>query len=220
MRNNYLIWLQCIAVVAIAAVFAGCPSSKRIVVEGYNDAALNRKRVMLVVPAGADVKMDNAAAFGAARGSNATGAQDQVGSELRTKLTYELAQRLDSNTVLNYADQAIAGSYPLNATTDLNGGQPKSWDAFKRAAHEGNIDFFIVVNNISFSDAASANGGRGKEGVDADYALLDPQQGKVVTSGHISLDQEELALPGDTYARLASALAAKMPFFVGESKLK
>ena len=57
MRNNSLIWLQCIAVVAVAAMFAGCPSSKRIVVEGYDDAMLSRKRIMLLVPSGADVKL-------------------------------------------------------------------------------------------------------------------------------------------------------------------
>ena len=122
--------------------------------------------------------------------------------------------------MLNYADQAIAGSIPLNVTSDLAGGQPKSWDAFKRAGHEGNIDFFIAVNNISLSDAPSSNGGRGKEGVDADYTLLDLQRGKVVTSGHLSLDQEELGTPGDTYARLASALVAKMPFYVGDNSKK
>jgi|GEM_PF-1798231 len=220
MRNNFRTWLQCAALVVVAVALGGCPSSKRIVVEGYDDAALVRKRIMLLLPDSKDVKLTDAAAYGYARGTTAEGGRDQMNAELRTKLTYEISQHLDSNTVLNYADQSLSGSIMLNSTADFTGAQPKSWDAYKRAGREGNIDFFVVLNNVTFSNTASSTGGRGKEGIEADYSLLDLQQQKVVTSGHISLGQEELTTPADTYRRLAEALVGKLPFAVSEKKPK
>jgi hypothetical protein len=214
MTRRYSIWLHGASALLLALMLGGCPSGKRVVVEGYSDNALVNKRIMVVAPEAADVKISNPAAFAFARGVVADASQEKLANELRTQLTPAIAARLDSNTVLYYKDQAVSGLVPMNATTDFTGAQPKSWETIRRAGREGNVDFLIVLNGMTIANSAASNGGRGTESVETTFSLLDTKAGTVVTSGRVSIPSDE-ANPATTYARLAEKLTSQMPFYVG-----
>lgn len=210
MPINSSTWMRCALVLLTAIVFAGCPSARRITVEGYDDARLSGKRVMVILPEAADVTLTDPAAYAYARGIAADGAREQLSSDLRTRFVEAIDKRLDSNTVLAYRDQPVGAMVPLDATKDFTAAGPKGWDVVKRAGREGNIDYLIVLNGMTIRNASST--GRGSESISTNYLLLDAQEAKVMTSGTVSIDVKEMQGPTDSYLALARELGAKLPF--------
>lgn len=165
---------------------------------------------MVLTPASADVRLSNQASYAASRGVATESALEQLGNDFRTRLVPAIGKRLDSNTVLHYGDQAVAGIVPLNATTDFNGSEPKSWETLKRAAREGNIDFLIVLNGMSINTSAASDGSA-SESMEGSYSLLDVQDGKMMTSGKVSVSTGP-ANTATIYDQLAGKLASELPF--------
>src|SRR5437867_1058706 len=130
----------------ITLLLAGCGSSRRAMVSGYSDEMLNRKRILLLLPEDNDLLLNNSAAYASSRGVATESARETFAGEIRASLAPSINSRLDSNTVLNYRDLPASGIVPLNATGDFPGGAPKSWEQVTRAAHEGNIDYLLVLN--------------------------------------------------------------------------
>jgi hypothetical protein len=215
MLNNTRNWLACGLVAATALMLAGCPSAKRVVLEGYTDEMLNGKRVLVLVPDAADVTLADPGAYAYARGASSESARDQLANDLQSRVVSSLAALLDSNNVLGYKDQPVGGIVTLNAKSDFNNAGPVSWDVVKRAGREGNMDFLVVLNGMSIRNTASTSGGRGGESITAHYLLLDAQRGKTMSQGEVSVDVKELQSPGDAYQRLAQELGARFPFVTG-----
>lgn len=200
------------ALALLAAIAcAGCPSSRRIVVEGYDDAMLSGKRVMVILPEAADVTLTDPNAYASARGVAGESAREQLSADLRSRFVDAIDARLDSNTVLGYRDQPVGAMVPLDATKDFTAAGPKAWDVVKRAGREGNIDYLIVLNGMTIRSTPSSTG-RGGEAINANYLLLDAQQGKTMTAGTVSVNVAQLQGPNDGYLQLARELSAKLPF--------
>jgi hypothetical protein len=207
-RNSILLLL--------ALVAAGCGSSKRITVDGYDDSKLNHKRVLLLYPSIEDVTMSNAAVYAASRGGATESARELLATELRTMVATELGARMDSNTVLNYLDQPVSGIVPLDPSVDFRvDGQPSEWDKLRRVGREGNVDFLIVLRDLDFNNATPSGGPRGTETVEVEYSLLDLQAGKTLANGTFSFSVDDPRTPEMTYQRLARELTKRMPFVVG-----
>ncbi|MBC8145678.1 MAG: hypothetical protein H7X80_08830 [bacterium] len=204
-----------------AVLIAGCPSSRRIVLEGYNDAALNGKRVFVLLPTAGELRIESAPLFASSRGVDATSAGETMENELRTDLVAAIQERFDSNTVLNYAEQAVSGIVPLSARNDFNSLNasnqinPIDWPKIKSAGKEGNIDYLLVVRDVTVKNTAGSDP-RGDENVRATYSLLDIASGKVMTSGEVEARVDAPRTPNMTHARLAAKLAEKLPFVVVE----
>jgi len=204
-------WMRCALLLLTAIVFAGCPSARRITVEGYDDAKLSGKRVMVILPEAADVTLTDPAAYAYARGIAADAAREQLSTDLRTRFVDAIDARLDSNTVLGYKDQPVGAMVPLDATKDFTATGPKAWDVVKRAGREGNIDYLIVLNGMTIRNTSSSTG-RGGESISTSYLLLDAQDAKTMTSGTVSINVGEMQGPNDSYLALARELGAKLPF--------
>ena len=205
-----------VAILLLAmTVAAGCGSARRITIEGYTDAQLNGRRIALLLPAAGDVRFTNAAQFAASRGVADVSAGETVDNELRTILAEALQSRLDSNTVLNYTDQPVAGIVPMSATGDFTAAGPTSWETVKRAAQEGNIDYLLVIRDVTVRSTPTGDA-RGDEAVSASYQLLDAAAGRTMTSGTIDFEVGAPRTPAMTYDRMALELTAKLPFVVGE----
>lgn len=205
-----------LATVSTAAlILAGCGSSTRTTIEGYSDAQLNGRRVFVLLPSASDVRFSNAELFGTSRGVAGASASETLEGELRTVLVSAIQNRLDSNTVLNYAEQAVAGIVPLDATSDFTVTGPTSWANVKRAGQEGAIDYLIVLRDVSVTNTPGSDP-RGDEAVAASYALLDVKSQKLMTSGTIGVDIGAPRTPSATHDRLAAELTAKLPFVVVE----
>ena len=217
MQKTFQLRFMAGALTLIALLIAGCSSATRTTVEGYTDQQLSGKRVVLLLPDAADVRIPDSSSYAFARGTVAESAREQLAIDFRTRLIPALDLRLDSNTVLNYAEQPVSGNVALNARTDFPNGAPKAWDVLKRAGREGNIDFMIVLNNMQVRTIRSTNGS-GSETIEADYILLDLQDAKAMTSGHVTANIDGAADPGATYRLLAQQLAAKFPFHVDEDR--
>lgn len=198
------------ALLLMVSAMAGCSSSSRTTVDGYDDSMLSRKRIMVLTPAAANVRLSNQASYAASRGVATESALEQLGNDFRTRLVPAIGKRLDSNTVLHYGDQAVAGIVPLNATTDFNGVEPKSWENLKRAAREGNIDFLIVLNGMSINTSAATDGSA-SESIEGSYSLLDVQESKMMTSGKVSISASA-ANAAISYDQFAGKLTAELPF--------
>lgn len=201
------------ALMLVALLIAGCSSSQRTTVEGYTDQQLSGKRVVLLLPGAADVRLPDSSSYALSRGTVAESAREQLAIDFRTRFIPALDLRLDSNTVTNYAEQSVSGNVALNAQTDFTANGPKSWDVLKRAGREGNIDYMIVLNNMQVRTSRTSNGG-GSEVIEADYMLLDLQDAKSMASGHVSANINGAADPGAAYRLLAQELSAKLPFHV------
>jgi hypothetical protein len=211
--HNTRICLACGLLTLAALMFAGCPSAKRIVLEGYTDDMLNNKRVLVVLPEAADVALSNPVAYASARGTTAGAVSDQLASDLETMIIASLGSYLDSNTVLGYKSQPVSGIVPLNAKSDFTPTDPVNWDAIKRAGREGNIDYLVVLNGMSITNTPST--GRGEEAIKSHFMLIDAQRGKTMTTGNISVDVKEMSAPGDSYQALAHELSMRLPFTAG-----
>ena len=198
-----------------STVFIGCPSAKRLTIEGYDDAVLNAKRVFVLLPASADIRLTNAELYATSRGIDATSAGETIEGELRTVLVGAIQSRLDSNTVLNYFEQPVSGIVPLNATTDFNGAAPVTWSTVKRAGVEGNIDYLLVLRDVVVTSTPSSDP-RGNEAVSASYSLLDIAAERVMTSGTIAVSISAPRTTASTHEGLAAELTAKLPFTVVE----
>jgi hypothetical protein len=205
--------LRYAAVLAVAVFIAGCPSSSRITVDGYDDAMLNNKNIYVLLPDTSTAVLANPTAYGASRGVATDGARDMLVGELRTRLIESLDARLDSNTTLNYSSQAVGGVVPLNYTM-FNNGVPKTWDKLKQAGREGGFDYLLVLPGFKISTQPVSTG-RGSETVETGYALLDVLNEKVMTSGTVKVEVDAPAMPADVYRKLAEALSRKLPFWVG-----
>jgi len=197
---------------------AGCGSSRRTAVEGYNDDMLMGKRVFVVLPTGSGVTLANPDAYAFSRGVAAAGAAEMLDGELRTMLVPSINQLLDSNTVLSYAGEPVGKMYPLDAATNFVDGQPRSWDNIEKGAHEANIDYLLVLAPIHFENTAAGEEGRGDEKVTADYALLDPQNKKLMTRGSLEFTVSDPRTPAMTYTKFAEELTRRLPFWVKEQK--
>lgn len=213
MANKYSVLLRSAAVLVLAAMLGGCPSSsQRTTIDGYSHDMLVRKRIMVLAPEAADVTLSNAGAFATSRGTVAEGAQEQIRVDMRTRMLPAIAAQLDSNTVLLYSEQSVSGLVPLNATADFNGAEPKAWETIKRAGREGNIDYLIVLNGLRFTNSASGSG-VGTESVKANYSLLDVKGARVMTSGTVEVPSQPAA-PAAIYDAFARELASELPFHV------
>ena len=200
----------------IAITSAGCPSASRTTVAGYTDAMLNNKRISLVIPGASELNVANPDILAASRGVDPSGVREAFHGEFRTQLVDALGQRLDSNTVYGYTEQSISGSVPISAESDITAGAPASWDKFRRAGREGNLDYMLVLNRVTVSNTQSNSGGRGDERLQTSFVLLDLSRQAVVTSGTIDLKVSDPRTPGTTWDRLATELAQKMPFHARE----
>lgn len=209
---KHLISFSLLAVIAV--LVSACGSSRRIVIEGYNDAALNGKRLFLLLPKASEVRFTNAALFAESRGVATPAAGETIENELRTDLTAAIQEQFDSNDVFNYADQVVAGMVPLG-DAEFTGATPKSWTSLTRAGREGNIDFLLVIRELSVANTSSSDP-RGNEVVNLKYSLLDIANEKVMTSGDLSVDIDAPRTPAMTHVRIASALSSKLPFVVVE----
>jgi hypothetical protein len=199
-----------------STLFTACSSSgSRTTVQGYSDASLNRKRVFVLLPSASEITFTDAAQFGASRGVAAASAGETFDAELRTVLINSLQDRLDSNTIFNYADQAVAGLVPLSAVRDFTATGPVSWDNVRKARQEGAIDYLIVLRDVTVGNTAGSDA-RGNETVTTTYSLLDPSERKVMSSGTLSVDVSSPRTPPMTSERLAAALTSRLPFVVVE----
>ncbi len=198
-------------------LFVGCGSSGRTSVSGYSDGMLNQKRVMILLPEPNAAHLDNPAAWAASRGLSEASAREAFADELKLQLATAIDLKLDSNTVMVYQTSPIGMRLPLNASTDINGSAPVAWDKFKTAGREGNIDYLIVLPSIAVMNSPKSQS-RGTEGMSARFVLLDLQRGTSMSSGEVSVSEDELVAPAESWGRFARALAAKLPFHVSERK--
>jgi hypothetical protein len=201
------------ALLIVAVFIAGCPSSRRITVDGYDDSMLNNKTIYVLLPDTSMAVIANPTAYASSRGVATDGARDMLVAELRTRLIESLDARLDSNTTLNYASQAIGGVVPLNFSM-FNNGVPKSWDKLKQAGREGVFDYLLVLHGFKIT-TESATTGRGPETVNASFTLLDVMKENVMASGTVNVETEAPAIPAEVYRKLAQELSRKLPFYVG-----
>jgi hypothetical protein len=201
------------ALVVVAVFLAGCPSSRRITVDGYDDSMLNNKTIYVLLPDTSTVVIANPAAYAASRGVATDGVREALGAELRTRLIESLDARLDSNTTLSYASQAVGGVIPLTPTM-FNSGVPKSWDKLKQAGREGGFDYLLVMHGFKITTQSAATG-RGPETVEANFTLLDVMKENVMSSGTVKVETDAPAMPADVYRKLAQELSRKLPFYVG-----
>lgn len=195
-----------------AAIFAGCGGGGRVTtVEGYGERQLNGKRIALLVPNANDLVMNNSAAYAHSRGVATEGAREMLSTELRTGLVTTLSTVLDSNAVVSYRDQVVAGTIPLDAVENFTQGTPKTWDKLEDAAKQANLDFVLLIAPFSISNTASTTG-RGDETVDAGYSLIDPIKRRVMTTGTVQFTVSDPRSVANTYERFAQELAKKLPF--------
>lgn len=197
---------------SVAIMTTGCPSSSRITVEGYTDAMLSGKRIAVVLPGASELTLSNPEILAASRGVDASGVREAFQGEFRTQLVDALGQRLDSNTVMEYSEQAISGSVPISSQTDITANAPASWEKFRRAGREGNLDYMLLLNGVTVSNTVSSSGGRGDERLQGSFVLLDLSRQAVVTSGTVDFNVKDPRSPGHTWDRLATELSQKLPF--------
>jgi hypothetical protein len=210
MKSNRVLSLILLA----STLFAACSSTTtRTSVEGYNDAALNRKRVFLLLPTGSEITFTNADQFGSSRGVAGASAAETFEGELRTVLVTALQDRLDSNTILNYAEQSAAGIVPLSATTDFNAEGPIAWETIRRARQEAAMDYLVVLRDVTVRNTAGSDA-RGSEAVTATYMLIDPGAKKVMSKGTVSVDVGAPRTPAMTHEQLAAELTGNLPFTI------
>ncbi len=197
------------------ALIAGCGGSRGIVVDGYGPELLNGKRVVMILPQPADIKLTDPAAFAAARGVAPVSAVDMVENEIRTTLNPFVDQALDSNEVSLYVELPAGQMVPLSATADMSESAPRSWEKFARGARQGGIDYMIVVTSMTID--SKMNEQRGEEGATVTYSLLDPIRSRVMTTGTFTLDRVPLMAPPEAYRRISDALVNRLPFHIRES---
>ncbi len=200
------------------AFLVGCGSGK-VAVEGYDQAALNDKRVFLLLPAEGEIVLANPDVYALSRGIGEAGAPGRIATEFRTDLATALDARLDSNTVLEYGQQSVGAVVPLNPSVDMPGGATATtgswdWDKIKNAARQGGIDYLVVVHSVRVENEAPKEGAsRGKETVTVNFSLLDPEERKVMTGSEVRVELKDPRKPADTYTKLAEAMARKLPFY-------
>lgn len=197
------------------ALLVGCGSGK-ISVAGYDNAALNDKRVFLLLPAEGQIVLANADVFAQSRGIGLAGAPGRVATEFRTDLAPALDGRLDSNTVLEYRQQTVGAVVPLDPAVDLPQGATSGswdWDKLRDAARQGNIDYLLVMHSVRVENKVpKEDATRGEETVVATFSLLDPEQKKKMTTNEVRVTVKDPRKPADTYTQLAAAMAKKLPF--------
>lgn len=201
----------------LTLLLAGCGGS-RITLEGYNDAMLSNKTVVIVLPPNDLVTLDNPDAYAEARGSSGAVGRELLLGDLQTALPAALITRFDSNAVASYASLPVSGSFPIHPVNDFDGNEPKFWDKMKSLGREGKIEYLVVMKRIDVTAAPSSSGGRGREGANADFVLLDLNRGRVMTSGSVSVSQQEVEMPETLYQRLAKELSSKLPFHIRSEK--
>jgi hypothetical protein len=198
-----------------ASIVAACGSPRQTTVEGYSSQNLNRKRIVVLLPAATEITFTNAEQFATSRGVAGASAAETFDSELRSMLVGMIQDRLDSNTVMSYAEMPVAGMYPLSATRDFGATGPLSWDNLKRAGQEGAIDYLLVLRDVRVGNTAGSDP-RGNETVSAAYSLLDIRKQSVMTSGTLSVDVSAPRVVSTTHERIATELTGKLPFTVVE----
>jgi hypothetical protein len=174
---------------------------------------LNNKNIFVLLPDTSIAVIANPTAYAASRGVATDGARDMLSGELRTRLIESLDARLDSNTTLNYASQAVGGVVPLNFSM-FNNGVPKTWDKLKQAGREGGFDYLLVLHGFKISTKPVTTG-RGSETVEASFTLLDVMKENVMANSTVKVETEAPAMPADVYRKVAEELSRKLPFFVG-----
>jgi len=197
-----------------AVVVVGCGGSRGITIEGYDQRALDGKRIALLYPAPSDCVIERPELFAAARGVAVVSASDMLDNELRMMLSSALDAQLDSNEVTPYDAQPAGQVVPISLVADFSEGRPVSWEKLARGAREGNIDFMIAVT--SFTVHSQENEHRGREGATIAYVLVDPIKAVVMTRGELILPLVDMITPHETYHRIATELARVLPFRIAD----
>ncbi len=205
--------LTACALLIVVAALAGCGGGGRTTVQGYTDDMLNRKRVMVLAPNVADITLSNVDGYAFTRGIAAEGAREQLATDIRISLVQGLGAKMDSNTVQYYTDQPIAGMVPLNATSDFPSKSPLSWSSVERIGKEGNVDYLLVLQQMTVSTTPSTTN-RGAETITTDFILLDPNRRTIMATGRANATVDPLSSPGACFQQLAGALASRLPFVV------
>jgi len=208
MHSSRLVPLALLA----ALVVVGCGGS-RITVDGYNDAMLSNRQVVIALPSPELITLDNSDAYAGARGSAGVVGRELLEGDLAHALPAALGRRFDSNAVTIYSLLPVSGSFPIHPVNDFDGNEPKFWDKMKTLGREGRFDYLIVMKRIDVT-AAPSSSGRGREGASAEFVLFDLNRGRTMTSGSVSVSQGEIETPETLYTRLADAMARKLPFHV------
>lgn len=195
-------------------ILSGCGGSSNTPIKGYTAEMLAGKRVAVVIGERDDVTLRNAEAFGFSRGVSVAGAQEMAHEEVERLLAAALDAQLDSNTVLHYATLGSAASNPLSAHSEFSATAPVDWSKVQRAGREGNIDYFIVLQDLTFDNSLPTGSGRGRESLSARYLLLDVTRRASMTSGSVDVTVGDPRTPETTYEQFARALTSKLPFYV------
>jgi hypothetical protein len=179
-----------------------------------NGTPLNGKRLFILLPKQDGFTLQNPDAYAYSRGISEMNASTRLFSEMRSMFADELGQRYDSNTVLNYNEQAISGTVPLDAVNDFNGASDTwNWDNLNRAGKEGAVDFLLVMHSVVVSNQKpSGEIGMGRESISASFHLIDPINKVNVRSATVSISVDDPRIPSDSYVFLARQVASRLPF--------
>lgn len=212
--NSAFVLAACMFVMTV--LLAGC-SSGRISVEGYDDSALNHKRVFLLLPQKEDLDIVDPAAFAYSRGIGEIAAPERLMRELSSDLPPALDALLDSNTVLDYSSQTVGATIPLQVKTDFRSDAPTSWnwDKIREATKAGNIDYLVVVRKVEMLNKKPERDiARGPERITLTFVLIDPIQEKQMTMSEVDAQLTDPRRPVDTYKKIAEAMTKKLPFHI------
>ncbi|MFZ1573480.1 MAG: hypothetical protein WAT89_12160, partial [Candidatus Kapaibacterium sp.] len=108
-----------------------------------------------------------------------------------------------------------AGFYPINLVADFDSCIPKNWDKMNLLNKNGNIDYFIVIDNLRISNQKSSIQDKDKVGneiTEFNYSLLDLKLSKVISSGFLKVEKEFPRTVNSTLLNLVDEFCKKLPF--------
>ncbi|MBL0333161.1 MAG: hypothetical protein IPP08_05755 [Chlorobiota bacterium] len=203
-------------IVIVTSILSSCSSSNRITLPYYKDDDFRNKSIMLISPISDNIKIDNPIGVGVIRGVDERSVKEVIFNEFTSEIPSIFKLDLENEiNILHFYKQSVAGFYPINLVADFDSCIPKNWDKMNLLNKNGNIDYFIVIDNLRISNQKSSIQDKDKVGneiTEFNYSLLDLKLSKVISSGFLKVEKEFPRTVNSTLLNLVDEFCKKLPF--------
>ena len=162
------------------------------------------------------IKIDNPIGVGVIRGVDERSVKEVIFNEFTSEIPSIFKLDLENEiNILHFYKQSVAGFYPINLVADFDSCIPKNWDKMNLLNKNGNIDYFIVIDNLRISNQKSSIQDKDKVGneiTEFNYSLLDLKLSKVISSGFLKVEKEFPRTVNSTLLNLVDEFCKKLPF--------